>query len=138
MKKRTKIAFSGAIILICVLNTGCFWKKEDPAAASDTAIAQMESAEIPSEESQEQETTDGGGNEYESTTEAQIIELNVLVDGETYIFNNAPISLEQLKDSILKRDKNVSVIISDHNATRNAYKKLISLAEELEIKYVER
>ena len=159
MKKSIKellIIFEVVTMMFVLMGCGCS-KQEENATVSETNIAaisaqtveqtnddQKEQTDVPNDQIQEKEEGDenrvegdGGGNEYNNTSDKIVYQFEILVSEDEYYYQNAPIDLDDFIDEVNKIKEDKIVIISDHNATQNAYQKLIKKLTELEISYEE-
>lgn len=83
---------------------------------------------------------DGGGNEFKNESknesmDAEITEIRILVDEDEYFYDNAPVELEEIVNIIQEIKGDVTVFITDNDATYKTYNKLIEELEAMEIDY---
>jgi len=148
------------LVVIFVIFTGCQKDNEtilDKAQAQVTESQQNTDKSIPEnanteeisddtspiEESVPAEDTDkpegdGGGNEYNNDSEAKIIKYEILVNKDTYIYDNGVIVLKDFIDIITDGEDEILVIVTEDNATQNAYSELIDELKELNIPFEEK
>lgn len=79
--------------------------------------------------------TDGGGNENNSSSVEKIAEFNILISEDKYFYNNSPIEIDDFISIISEYDGEKIVVISDDNATLQAYKSLTEKLDSLEVSY---
>ncbi len=122
------------IIMASLLLVACGSSDESAFESSDATNVITEENDVNSEESG---NTDGGGNQYASDGKGESVEIKVLVDEDTYIYDNSPVSLDDLVETIEGMEGDITVRITDHNATRNAYKNLTKRLDGIDVKYID-
>ena len=145
-----------ALVLVMIISlVGCKKNEDENSTANVTETSEMRTvvdeqaapnAQTESAKNKEQADTqdtdkpetDGGGNENNNSSTTKVYEYNVLVSEDTYYYNNAPITLDELISEISDGEGEKLVIITDNNATRNAYKDLTDKLNELEIPFEEK
>ena len=85
------------------------------------------------EENQDKQNSEKEGDEKENATV-----LKVTVSGSDYYYDNEKISFDDLIKEIESEEGDIIVEITDEDAGRNAYQKLIDKLDDLYIGYRER
>ena len=81
---------------------------------------------------------EGGGNEYKNDSETIVYEFDVLISESEYIYENSPISLDDLIKTIQDTEGDKLVVITENNASQNAFEALTDKLNELEIPFEEK
>ena len=143
MKRNKKFIIKIVVAICCsMLFSSCGCSKENRDSSDTPSYVETEentSENVPQETNQETEAegnTDGGGNENNAATGKQKVEISILVDEDTYIYENAPVTLKDIINEVEGLDEEVTVVITEHNATKNAFEELTDAFEENEINYV--
>ena len=139
--KRSKMFITQILVAMCfsLMLSSCGCSKENQDSVDTTAYDDSEEIipeDTQDEESNQEGNTDGGGNENNSETGKQKVEISILVDEDTYIYENAPVTLNYIINEVEALDEEVTVVITEHNATKNAFEELTDSLEENDINYV--
>ena len=149
------------VISCLLLSSGCGAKKDEPdqskAEISEEEVVQEDVTTASSEEQstdnktedqsngQVNEETDAdnkdlpgpGGNPYVNDTETNLFEFEILVSEGEYIYQNSVVELESFIEVIEQTNGDISVIITENNATQRAYSELVKELQKLGVSIVE-
>ncbi len=104
---------------------------QDEEEASSTAPTGSTSGVSPDKSDE----SGAGGNEFDQSEEAQLKIFSVVVKEDKYYCDNKAMEYDALITYLKGQEGNITVKISEENATHNAYETLIKELEELEIAY---
>ncbi len=145
--------FEVSALAMCLTACGCGREEAAQTKDAQTTVAvaepteQAEQEKVPTEQSSSAEENqqptghvegEGGGNDSNNDGEAVVYKYDVLISEAEYYYDNAPISLDDLIDVVKEGEGEKLVIISDNNATQNAYEELTQRLTELEIPFEEK
>ena len=88
---------------------------------------------------------EGDGNVSVSQSETEVSEpmveeldfLNVTVSENEYLYQNSRLQLDELMDRLVTDAADTKVKVTDENASKRAYEKLITALEDKKIHYIE-
>ena len=112
-------------------------KDEEVTEVIETEKEQEERESIKEINPSEDPRGDEGGNQHSNHSQAEVLEINVIVSEEEYYYDNAPIPLEKLEKIIEEVNGDKIVVISNNNASQSAYKKLTDTLDKNRVPYTE-
>lgn len=88
---------------------------------------------------------EGEGNVSEASNDTDVSEpvvekldfLNVTVSENEYLYQNSRLQLDELMDKLVVDAADTEVKVTDENASKRAYEKLLNALEEKNIRYIE-
>jgi len=114
------------VMMLCLVGCSCGNGSDGSSKAGNTDKRQENAEE-----------GEGGGNKYDSKDLEGRDIISILVNEDEYFYKNKEIEYEDIIDMVKDSKDEVAVEISDKDATRKAYEKLVDELEELEIPIIE-
>lgn len=142
--KNTQLHKFFILSLVVIMNllvlSGCNKEKEDgniPDTTNKMAIENDENSKTQVADEKTKSQVDGGGNKYKNKNSQDNTTISILVSEDDYYYENASIEFEDIIKMVKEFEGNLTVEISDDEATHKAYSRLIEKLEKLEIPVVE-
>lgn len=140
--KNTQLRKVFILLLVVIMNlvvlSGCNKEKNIPDKTNETVIEDDENSKTQVADERTKSQGDGGGNKYKNENSQDNTTISILVSEDDYFYENASIEFEDIIKMVKEFEGNLTVEISDDEATHKAYSRLIEKLEELEVPIVEK
>ena len=131
------ICLNICLAMMCICVSSCGNMKDNIVIKKIESLSKMKDKETSKDETEQYVTTDGGGDEGKNISTIKTYEIDITVSGNDYLLGDECVTIEEIIGGIVGVDGEVSVTITDKEASYNAYKRLIKELDENQIEYSE-